>query len=90
MKILIITQARIGSSRLPNKVLMKIGNDTMLGLHLKRLAKSKNAYKVVVATTKEDVTTEAIWLCKKAGNNQGFVNNAEKFSNTNLPLSKIS
>ena len=27
MKILIITQARIGSSRLPNKVLMKIGND---------------------------------------------------------------
>lgn len=64
MKILILTQARIGSSRLPNKVLMKIGNDTMLGLHLKRLAKSKNAYKVVVATTKEDGVSKIIEIAK--------------------------
>ena len=64
MKVLIVTQARIGSSRLPNKVLMKIGSDTILGLHLKRLAKCKNAYKVVVATTKEDNVSKIITIAK--------------------------
>lgn len=56
MKITIITQARTGSSRLPNKVLKKINNETLLEIHLKRISKSKKATNIIVATTvkKED------------------------------------
>ena len=60
MKVIIITQARIASTRLPNKVLMKIGSQTMLGLHLKRLLNCKNVQKVVVATTNEKGVGEII------------------------------
>ena len=44
-KIVIITQARIGSSRFPEKVLKKLGNSTLLGTHLQRLKRSKKAHK---------------------------------------------
>ena len=41
MKIVIVTQARIGSSRLPEKVLKKLDDKhTLLSLHLERLKKS--------------------------------------------------
>lgn len=53
MKIIAITQARIGSTRLPEKVLLKVGNQSLLGLHLKRLSKAKSLSKIVVATTHE-------------------------------------
>ena len=37
---IIITQARVGSSRLPRKVLMKVNQkQTLLSIHLKRLKK---------------------------------------------------
>ena len=37
---IIITQARVGSSRLPGKVLMKVKDEqTLLSIHLKRLKK---------------------------------------------------
>lgn len=56
MKITIITQARTGSTRLPNKVLKKINNETLLEIHLKRISQSQKATNVIVATTikKED------------------------------------
>lgn len=53
MKVLAITQARIGSSRLPEKVLLNVGKDSLLGLHLKRLSKAKKLNKIIVATTHE-------------------------------------
>lgn len=53
MRVVAITQARIGSSRLPGKVLLEVGEDTLLGLHLKRLSKSKKLDKIIVATTNE-------------------------------------
>lgn len=52
-KVIIVTQARLGSSRFPNKILENIGNDTMLSLHLKRLQDSKLKNAIVVATTHE-------------------------------------
>ena len=67
MKTLIITQARIGSTRLPEKVLKKIGKDSMLSLHLKRIKKSKNADKIIVATTKEDRSFEISKIAKSLG-----------------------
>ena len=67
MNIVIVTQARLGSSRLPNKVMMKIGHHTMLSLHLQRLTHSKRASMTVVATTDE----EGIDLILKECNTNG-------------------
>ncbi|MBC7391682.1 MAG: aminotransferase class III-fold pyridoxal phosphate-dependent enzyme, partial [Opitutaceae bacterium] len=53
MKILGLTQARIGSSRLPGKVLLKINNKTLLEYHLERAKKSRLVTKWIVATTLE-------------------------------------
>jgi spore coat polysaccharide biosynthesis protein SpsF (cytidylyltransferase family) len=49
--ILAIIQARMGSSRLPGKVLMPLGNNTILGHLLSRLKPSKKVHRFVVATT---------------------------------------
>lgn len=53
MKIIAITQARYGSSRLPGKVLKKVGDKTLLQLHLERALKSKKIDDLIVATTIE-------------------------------------
>jgi spore coat polysaccharide biosynthesis protein SpsF len=63
MKIIAITQARIGSSRLPKKVLLPLGKDTLLGTHLERLKQSKLLDKIIVATTEEE---ESILICEIA------------------------
>lgn len=53
MKIVAITQARYGSSRLPGKVLKKIGGKSLLSIHLQRALASKKINKLIVATTTE-------------------------------------
>lgn len=53
MKVIGITQARVGSTRLPGKVLMPILGKTLLAYHLENAIKSKMVYKWVVATTNE-------------------------------------
>lgn len=50
----LITQARIGSTRLPGKVLKKIGHKTLLQIHLERLCKCKSITHIIVATTTKD------------------------------------
>jgi len=47
----IIIQARIGSTRLPGKVLNKIGDKNLLEHVLYRLSKLKHSTKIVIATT---------------------------------------
>ena len=37
MKIIAITQARIGSTRFPNKVMNKIEDETLLSIHINRI-----------------------------------------------------
>jgi spore coat polysaccharide biosynthesis protein SpsF (cytidylyltransferase family) len=54
VKTVLITQARIGSTRLPGKVLKKIGNKTLLQIHLERLCKCKSITDIIVATTAND------------------------------------
>ena len=51
MKIIAIVQARMGSKRLPNKVMKKINSVPMIGLLLARLAKAKELDQIVVATS---------------------------------------
>ncbi len=66
MKILAITQARVSSSRLPGKILLPLGEGTVLDLHLIRILKSKLITKLVVATTHESGADE---ICRIATQN---------------------
>jgi glutamate-1-semialdehyde 2,1-aminomutase len=51
LKVVAIVQARLGSTRLPSKVLKKVCGRPLIELLLARLAKSKRIDKIVVATT---------------------------------------
>jgi|APSaa5957512535_1039671.scaffolds.fasta_scaffold04183_5 spore coat polysaccharide biosynthesis protein SpsF len=53
MKIVIIVQARMGSTRFPGKILKTINNQPMLIFQYKRLQRSKLSSLVCVATTNE-------------------------------------
>ena len=64
-KIIAITQVRLGSRRLPGKILKKIGKETALSLHLKRILKSKRLTSVVVATTFEQDIQSVINICNE-------------------------
>jgi glutamate-1-semialdehyde 2,1-aminomutase/spore coat polysaccharide biosynthesis protein SpsF len=59
----IVSQARIGSTRLPGKVLMKVNDNELLKIHLGRISKSKLFDKLIVATTNlsnDDVIVEKL------------------------------
>lgn len=47
----VIIQARLNSTRLPNKVLSKIGKKTVLEILISRVKKAKNLQKIILATT---------------------------------------
>lgn len=51
MKTVVIVQARMGSTRLPNKVMKTIGDTPMIELLLSRLARAKEVDQIVVATS---------------------------------------
>ena len=51
MKNLCIIQARLGSTRLPNKVLKKVDRTPLLEYQIKRLKLAKNIHKIVIATS---------------------------------------
>ena len=65
--VIIITQARIGSTRLPSKVLKEIEGKSLLQIHLERLKKSKYGDNLIVATTFEDGVEKIIKIAKSAG-----------------------
>lgn len=54
MKIVAITQARYGSTRLPAKILKQVKDKTLLEIHLIRILKSRKIDKLIVATTNEE------------------------------------
>lgn len=51
MKILALVQARMGSTRLPNKVMKEICGRPMISILLERLSKSKEISKIILATS---------------------------------------
>ncbi|WP_420547773.1 cytidylyltransferase domain-containing protein [Curvivirga sp.] len=56
LSVAIIIQARMGSSRLPGKVLKKIDDLPLLGILVDRLrAKNPDQYNIIVATTIQDI-----------------------------------
>jgi len=53
MKIVAIVQARMGSTRLPNKVMKPINNTPMIEILLNRLSQSKKIDEIIIATSND-------------------------------------
>ena len=69
MKITATVQARMNSSRLPGKVLKKIGNKSILERQLERIKRSRLIDEVIVATTTSDSDDSIVDLCRKTNTN---------------------
>jgi glutamate-1-semialdehyde 2,1-aminomutase len=54
MKVVAVVQARMGSTRLPNKVMRQIGGIPMIELLLKRLALASEVHQIVLATSTDE------------------------------------
>ena len=67
MKIVAIVQARMGSARLPDKVLKSICGTPMIGLLLERLSQSKHIDNIVLATSDDAKNNVLSKYVKKLG-----------------------
>ncbi len=65
MKIIAVTQARIGSTRFPKKILNKINGKTLLELHIERIQKSKLIDDIIIATTTENGVEKIVEIADK-------------------------
>ncbi|MFP5113728.1 cytidylyltransferase domain-containing protein [Bacillaceae bacterium C204] len=65
MNIVAIIQARMGSTRLPGKVMKEVLGKPLLEFQIERVRKSKLITRVVVATTKKETEQPIIDLCKR-------------------------
>lgn len=57
----------MGSTRLPNKVLMKVNGTPLLEYQIKRVKQAKKIGKIMVATSKNKENDDIEKLCKKIG-----------------------
>lgn len=67
MKIIGSIQARLGSTRLPGKVLKPIAGVPLLLRHVRRLRRSRLLDEIVVATTTNPADDEIVDVCREAG-----------------------
>ena len=67
MKIVTIVQARTGSTRLPNKVLLPLAGKPLISRMLERVSRSKVTGKVIVAVTKEKSDDQLVDICTSEG-----------------------
>ena len=65
MNVIAVSQARTGSTRLPNKILKKINGKTLLSIHIERILRSKQINKLIIATTTHKSDDEVITLCNE-------------------------
>jgi len=66
-KIIAIIQARMGSTRLPGKVLEDLAGEPMLARVVSRTRRAKTLDTVVVATTAQHIDDAIVHLCEKQG-----------------------
>ena len=88
MKILAITQARYGSTRLPAKILRKVGDRTLLEIHLRRILQAETISALKIATTAEEGAAYIIEVADKVGvaYHQGSVDDVlSRFYDTAAP-----
>lgn len=65
--VLIVVQARLGSTRLPGKVLKDLGGQPLLARMIERLKRVRTVSRVVVATTTERRDDPLVALCERMG-----------------------
>ncbi|SDK04055.1 cytidylyltransferase domain-containing protein [Sediminibacillus albus] len=65
MKVIAIIQARMGSTRLPGKIMKKVMNKTLLEYELEQVKRAALIDQIVVATTKNKTDDIIIDLCKQ-------------------------
>lgn len=63
----IIIQARMGSTRLPGKVLRPVCGRPLLQWQLERLHRTRNVDRIIVATTVEPLDDAVVALCERLG-----------------------
>lgn len=63
--VVLVTQARLNSSRFPKKILEEINGKSLIEIHLDRLLNSKFSENLIVATTHEDGIEDLLKLLKK-------------------------
>jgi glutamate-1-semialdehyde 2,1-aminomutase len=67
MKIVAVVQARLGSTRLPNKVLAPIGDVPLIEFLLSRLSKSERISQIVLATSTSQVNDQLAVVVQNLG-----------------------
>lgn len=65
MKTVAIIQARMGSSRLPGKVLMTVGGRELLSYMLERVKAAKSVTTALIATTKDPKDDPIVAFCER-------------------------
>lgn len=65
MKVVAIIQARMGSTRLPGKILKEINGRPLLSYQLERLKASKYIDEIVIATTTEEQDDKIVAFCEQ-------------------------
>ena len=92
MNIVAIVQARMGSTRLPKKVMRNINGTPLIGVLLKRLSLSKKIEKIILATSENVVNDPLVNYVRSLGYSveKGSENNVlERFYFTAEKSSKI-
>jgi spore coat polysaccharide biosynthesis protein SpsF len=64
MKVVAIIQARMGSTRLPGKVLLKVLNKPLLAYQVERVKRSTLINEIVIATTTNNLDQEIVDFCE--------------------------
>ena len=67
MKTIVVIQARMGSSRLPGKIMLPLGDSVVLDYVVRRCRKMQSIAEVIVATTTEDKDQEVADWCAAQG-----------------------
>lgn len=67
MKVIAILQARMGSTRLPGKVLLPFGRTNVLDYAVSRCQAAKGIDQVIVATSEKKVDNQIVEWCNKNG-----------------------
>lgn len=67
MKVVVLVQARMGSTRLPNKVMKPIGGIPMIELLLSRLSRAKEVDQIVVATSLDERNLSLVEHVRRLG-----------------------
>ena len=76
LRIIAITQARTGSTRLPGKVLKEVNGKSLLEIHLKRVLRSTKISGLIVATTTNEEDSAIVDIANTLGlkSSRGSVN----------------